>query len=267
MARHSYVVSGFSRTFLVALLVVPALRAQEGVPAFEASSIKESTEPTPFRPPPDRFIRRYITLTQLVLYAYDLSAFQIEGGPEWVRERHYDVEAKADRARPADEMRLMVRRLLAQRFSLRTHIESREMSRYALVMARNDKRLGPRLKPSAFDCPAIIAARGSEYRPPPGPPQPGDPPRCGIAARLGGGSRTMLVEGQPMAAIAKLLQGQAGRVVVDRTGLTGTYDIELETEIPNIAGIPSNTRASRRQSSKFGYDGGLKSRFAVCSRM
>jgi uncharacterized protein (TIGR03435 family) len=57
----------------------------------------------------------------------------------------------------------------------------------------------------------------------------------------------MLVEGQPMAAIAKLLQGQAGRVVVDRTGLTGTYDIELETEIPNIAGIPSNTFGEPRE--------------------
>jgi uncharacterized protein (TIGR03435 family) len=137
-------------------------------------------------------------------------------------------------------MRLLVRRLLAERVSLKTHIETRDLPRYALVMARGDRRLGPRLRPSKFDCPAIVA-RGTDYRPPTRPPEPGDPPSCLLMGRVGGGSQTMMMDGQPMSAIAKLLQPRAGRVVVDKTGLTGTYDIELETEVQDIPGIPANT--------------------------
>jgi hypothetical protein len=99
-------------------------------------------------------------------------------------------------------MQLMVRRLLAERFSLKTHLETRELPRDGLVMSRGDRRLGPRLRPSKIDCPAIIAARGPDYRPPTDPPQPGDPPRCTSRFRIGGGSHTRFIEGQPMSAIA-----------------------------------------------------------------
>jgi uncharacterized protein (TIGR03435 family) len=57
----------------------------------------------------------------------------------------------------------------------------------------------------------------------------------------------MLMEGQPMSEIAKLLQPRAGRVVVDKTGLTGTYDIELETEIPSLPGVPEGTFGQPRE--------------------
>jgi uncharacterized protein (TIGR03435 family) len=236
MAQNGLVALG-----CVALFAIPVLGAQVAdVPPFEASSIKDTDHATPFRAGPDRFVRSYITFVQLLIYAYDISDFQIEGGPDWVRSRRYDVEAKADRSRPASEMRLMVRRLMAERFNLKAHIETRERPRYALVTTRDDKRLGPKLKPSAFDCPAIVAARGPDFKLPSGPPQPGEPPRCGIVARLGGGSRTLMAEGQPMSAIAKMFQSLAGRVIVDKTGLPGTFDIELETEITELGNLPPN---------------------------
>jgi uncharacterized protein (TIGR03435 family) len=220
------------------------LRAQDvSRPAFETATIKESAGPSPGVRAPDRFSRPYITLSQLLTYAYGVLEFQIEGGPKWVREQYFDVQAKAEGRPTADQMRVMVRRLLAERFNLTTHVETRDLPRYALVMARTDRRLGPRLKPSAIDCPAIVAARGPDYRLPPltGPPQPGDPPRCTLTARVGGGSTTMFVEGQPMREIAKLLQSQAVRIVIDNTGLTGTFDMELETEPRLPPGIPSDT--------------------------
>jgi uncharacterized protein (TIGR03435 family) len=59
---------------------------------------------------------------------------------------------------------------------------------------------------------------------------------------ISGGSQTTIMEGQPLAAIAKMIQARAGRVVIDRTGLTGTYDVLLETEVTvNVPGIPANT--------------------------
>jgi uncharacterized protein (TIGR03435 family) len=144
-------------------------------------------------------------------------------------------------------MRLMVRRLLAERFNLKTHLETRDLPRYALVLARSDGRLGPRLKQSASDCPAIVAARGPDYKPPAGLPQPGDPPRCALSFRVGGGGQTMIVEGQPMLYLAKSLQPLAGRVVVDKTGLTGTWDIEFESEVMSIPGIPANAFGEPRE--------------------
>lgn len=238
-----------TRTLLaitLTFLATSPARTQD-VPAFEAASIKESRDRSVMPYAPDRFSRSSITLSLLLVYAYQLSEFQVEGGPDWVRTRRFDIDAKADRFRTADEMRLMVRRLLADRFNLKVHLETKERSRYALVRARSDKRLGPRLKRSAIDCPAIVAARGADYRPPSGPPQPGDPPRCAIMARLGGGSRTLLLEGQPMPAIAKLLQPLAARVIVDKTGLPGTFDVELETEIQELSDIPPGILGEPRE--------------------
>lgn len=212
------------------------LSAQDPPPAFEAASIRETKDlprgPSSFAP--DRFTRPYISLAQLLIYVHQVSDFQILGGPDWVRTTRFTVEAKAEGRPTADQMRLMVGRLLEERFALKVHKETRELPRYALVMARDDKRLGPKLKPSAIDCPAIVAARGPDYRPPTGPPQPGDPPRCGLMAALGGGSMTIMLEGQPISQLVRTLQTNAGRVIVDKTGLAGTFDVVFQTEMPNL---------------------------------
>lgn len=210
-------------------------------PAFEAASIKESEE---FRPtgavPPDRFVRRNITLHSLLVYAYELSTFQIDGGPDWVREARFDIEAKADGAPSAHQMRAMVRRLLAERFSLQAHLETQDRPRYALVMARDDRRLGPRIRRSAIDCPAIVAARGPAYVAPTGPPAQGDPPPCALRGTFGGGRMTTVLDGMPLSRLVTALQLNAERVIVDRTGLTGTYDIEFTTEMPSLPGFPAS---------------------------
>jgi uncharacterized protein (TIGR03435 family) len=216
-------------------------------PAFEIASIKPANQPprgSPGPAPPDRFIRRYTTLSLLLAYAHEVSALQIEGAPEWAFDTFFDVEAKADFRPTPEEMRMMVRRLLSERFSLKTHLETKERPRYRLVKARSDGRLGDRLRQSAVDCPAVIAARGPGYKPSPvtfdakgfpRPPQPGEPPSCAIMTRGTSCSVTLLLEGTPIPQFARLLQGQAGRVVIDNTALTGTYDIEFETVRPNVS--------------------------------
>lgn len=138
----------------LSVLALSLVHAQKDGPSFETATIKESAGPAMGTFAPDRFSRPNITLSLLLVYAYQVSAFQIVGGPDWVRDRRFDVQAKAESRPTADEMRVMVRRLLAERFALKTHVETRELPRYALVLARDDRRLGPRLLASKFDCPA-----------------------------------------------------------------------------------------------------------------
>jgi len=231
--------------FLVALQATPrgqppdASHASPTAPAFEVASIKPATATDVLLTPsaPDRFFRHNMPLAQLLAYAYEVNAFQIDGGDSWTRISRFDIEARADGRQTPEQMRLMVRRLLAERFNLQLHMETRDLPRYALVKSRRDGRLGDNLRPSAIDCPAITSA--PDYRPPTGPPQPGDPPRCGISFRISGAVRTLTLQGAPISELARALEPDAGRVIIDKTGLPGTYDIELETAMPALARLPS----------------------------
>src|SRR5262245_53994850 len=89
------------------ILLAAFVHAQNDGPAFETASVKESARPGLASLSPDRFSRNNITLSLLLVYAYQMSEFQIVGGPDWVRERRYDVLAKAESASSADQMRLM----------------------------------------------------------------------------------------------------------------------------------------------------------------
>jgi uncharacterized protein (TIGR03435 family) len=120
----------------------------------------------------------------------------------------------------------MLQHLLADRFDLRVHREQRELPAYELVAARKDERLGPQIHKSDMNCAAWIA--NGRPKTPAGVPSPASPsgerPICTMIATrkyLTGGARTM----QDLAAS---LQSMLDRPVVDRTGLTASYDIDLQ---------------------------------------
>ena len=216
-------------------------------PAFEVASIKPNNSGDGrvlLGNQPGRFTATNVTLRLLIRNAYQLQDFQITGGPSWLNSDHYDIVAKIDPAvqeqinaargvGPAaipgqgpGPMQLMIRSLLAERFKLAVHTETKDSPIYGLVLARSDGRLGPQLKKSETDCAALMAARGrgrGAGMPPPGPPQPGEPMPCGI--RIGPGN--MAVGGASLAQVANSLGMFVGRVVLDRTGLAGNYDINL----------------------------------------
>src|SRR5262249_50487290 len=154
--------------------------------------------------------------------AYQLQPFQIVAAPDWIASERFDIVAKAEGelpmtppgSGPAPEM-LMLRTLLADRFKLRVHDEKREMSMYALGLARADGKLGPGLRPSTTDCAALMAARGRGA--PPQPPAPGVRPPCGM--RMGFGE--MVGGGLPLGMLIPPISQFVQRTVVDRTGLTG----------------------------------------------
>jgi uncharacterized protein (TIGR03435 family) len=200
--------------------------------AFEVASVKANKSGQPFvqvgMAPGGRFTATNVPLRQLILIAYQLQPFQIEGAPAWITTDRFDVVAKGSGplAPPAPgvpgPMQTMLKSLLADRFKLVAHIEKKEMPIYALVMARPDGKLGPQLKPSTIDCTAINAGRRGA--PPPGPPDFNGPaPQCGMMARPGG----VKAGGVPINQILQLLSQNVQRIVVDRTGLTGTHDIDL----------------------------------------
>jgi uncharacterized protein (TIGR03435 family) len=133
-------------------------------------------------------------------------------------------------------MRLMLRSLLAERFKFTGHNETREMPVYALVKARPDGKLGDKLTPAAVDCAAARGRRagGPPPGPPPGPPAPGQRPECGMMM----GPGRVMAGGMSMAEFARSLSQLVGRVVTDKSGLTGGYDFELTYSPEGIGGGP-----------------------------
>src|SRR4029453_13980207 len=99
--------------------------------------------------------------------------------------------------------------LLADRFKLAMHTETREMPTYSLVLARSDGKPGPKLQPAAVDCDAIIArGRGRAGGAMPGPPAPGAPMQCGMRMAPG----NLLAGGMHISELVTTLSQLVGRV-------------------------------------------------------
>jgi uncharacterized protein (TIGR03435 family) len=197
------------------MLLAPAA-AQ--APAFDAASVRPSRSKAAggdlLYQPGGRFVASYVTVADLIVEAYDVEAFRVVGGPEWIRTDQFDVQARSGADVTMDEVRLRLRTMLADRFKLRVRMESRDVPIYALVAARADRRTGPGLQPAS---PAAC------QNAPPAGAAPGTLPTCGRLFtnpnRVGGRS-------VPLSLLATRLSPIAGRVVVDRTGLTGLYDLD-----------------------------------------
>jgi uncharacterized protein (TIGR03435 family) len=226
---------------VVGMLSAPRLDAQSPLeagsgPTFEVASVKQSQSREGFVQlgiqPGGRFTARNVPLRMLIQNAYQLQDSQLIGGPDWVDSDRFDVVAKAagdvpptaiGPGRPAGALQLMLQALLAERFNLKVHEETRELPIYALLLARSDGKLGTQLRPAAVDCAAVIASARGRGAQPPSPPQPGEHPQCGM--RIGPGQ--MSGGGLLMSQFAMSLSLFVRRGVVDRTGLTGPFDIEL----------------------------------------
>jgi uncharacterized protein (TIGR03435 family) len=226
------------------------LRAQTpaDTPAFEVASIKPNKSGEGFIRfgllPGGRFNAVNVPARQLIVFAYaPMQGFQIEGGPGWINSDRFDVTAKAEGNVPPGgpnqpgPIPMMMRALLAERFKLKTHIETKEMPTYSLVLARSDGRLGPGLKTVTPECAEQIASRGrgagpggaragapSPGGPPPGPPGPGERAPCGTMFM---GIGNMASGGITLTDLSRTLSQRVGRVVVDKTGITGLFDFTL----------------------------------------
>jgi uncharacterized protein (TIGR03435 family) len=156
-----------------------------------------------------------------------MRAFRIFGAAGWPSTDQWQVSAKTDRPLTAAEMRERVQRLLADRFRLKSHRETRELPIYHLVVDRDDRRLGPRMKAAVVDCEPF---RTGERPIQDSPRDENGLPRCALRFSLAAGIRTARYDGTSTRRLAELLQADVNRAVIDKTGLSGAFDIELTFE-------------------------------------
>jgi uncharacterized protein (TIGR03435 family) len=219
-------------------LTSPLVAQSPAAPAFEVVSVKPSDHRgvgPGTATGNGRFTRADISLRQLIAIAYDLGDNRIDGGPQWQTTRHFDIQART--SEPVDgiePLRPMLKSLLADRFRLKVHVETREMPIYLLVASRNDGQPGPAVTSSTIDCARAerdLAEASARDRDTVARLLAGEGVPCAIMpmpARAGAaGSMTMRARAASMAILAQMLTSFTGRMVRDRTGLTGRYDWEL----------------------------------------
>ena len=227
----------------------PSPSSPSAEPRFEVTSVKRSGPAPPqgsFRlgmQPGGRFTVTMMPVGSLITMAYGVQRFQLVGGPSWINSDRFDINAIAEDVpqQPTspgtpNRMQLLLRSLLKERFALVVHNETRELPLSYLVMAREDGKLGERLRPSAVDCRALLAARAKEGGPPRPvePPKPGEVPQCGMMGgfgRIAAGSVTM-------ANLASMLAGMLNRPVYDRTNLTGNFELQVDYTPDQMPQLP-----------------------------
>lgn len=183
-----------------------ALKAQTAVPKeFEAASIKPSAPGGGgFRmqfSPGGRVMASGVTASILMQQAYGVREFQIQGAPGWMASERYDITTVAEGGTQPDDLRPMMQALLADRFKLAMHRETKELPVFALVAAKG----GPKFHASASG---------------------GDGPENRHRMRMGRGQ--IELQRETMAFFANELARQLGRTVIDKTELTGEYDLKLD---------------------------------------
>jgi uncharacterized protein (TIGR03435 family) len=194
---------------LVLSLATRPVRAQTSAPAFEVATIKPAAPSSDGHthinyPPDDRFSAINITILSLMQWAYGMPERQILDGPPWLGSTRFDIQAKTDAGDQAknltseergDLKRRMVQALLADRFQLKLHQETRTLPAYDLILGKGGSKL------------QSTKSTGKSI----------------------GTSRTYFNgQGLTTTLIAQELSRIAGRVVVDRTDLTGRYDFKLQ---------------------------------------
>jgi uncharacterized protein (TIGR03435 family) len=206
---------------------------------FEVASVKPVADTGRFGrflPTAQRFEYSELPIGWFLRTALQKPDYQVIGAPGWIDTEPYTIMAKPPDGTPPGAMTTMMLNLLKDRFQLATHLETRELPIFNLVMARTDGRLGPNLKVTPADCQATVAewnaalqaAAAGRGAPPPMPPlgDPKAPPPCGFG-RVGIGDAA--VSGRTIAQFVTTLSEWLGSPVIDKTGLTGLYDFTLKS--------------------------------------
>jgi uncharacterized protein (TIGR03435 family) len=178
----------------------PAMPAQQ--PAFDVATVKPSISTAGINNRHDPLLATWTNapLSFLIESAYEIQSDQLIGGPAWLKSDHWDIVGKTDATATSSQQVQMLRTLLADRFKLKVHRETRSLPEYELAVARG----GPKIHEAL----------------------PNSTPNSAGRTRI----ETGLIDGHEIsiAQFTYWLRGELGRPVIDRTGLMGKYDIKLQ---------------------------------------
>ena len=206
---------------------------------FEVVSIKRfdpSSGPMRGNTTPSQYTFNGLPLRLIVGQGLVATLDRIFGWPDWIDTERYAISAKIPDGppRPPSAIFVMIENLLKDRFTLVTHKETRELPVYYLVAARGDRRLGPALKETSPKCLATIK-EGLVRRGVPASTAEGDAGCMSVNLDIGG----VNMNGTTMTLLANFLTQSVGRPVIDRTGLTSSYDLTLKWTPDTGTGSPA----------------------------
>lgn len=193
-----------------------------GEPHYEVTSVKPNrsddlTNRDDIRAAGTLFTATNTTVKALIEMVYDTKSYDLPGAPTWLSSERFDIAARADdRAAGRPNHVAMLKRLLADRFSLRMHTETRIVDGRELARLHRD-RLGPALKPS------VCESAGSN--------------ECRDRPSIRGGLLAFDFQGKTMAFLARWLEKALKKPVYDGTGLTGRYDFSIAMRAVDAPGL------------------------------
>jgi uncharacterized protein (TIGR03435 family) len=209
-------VAALAAPLTIGLVCSPPTQAQTASSqAFDVASVKPTKPGTAdfhfFRAPNHGIDASNVPLATFILSAYKLKGVQLTGGPDWIHKEHYDIIAKAPPNATNDQIPQMLQTLLADRFKLVAHRDTKVLPVLALAVAKGGPKFG----------------EVKENR-------PGDGDFYIGRGRLSGQAVTMQD-------LADILVGQVDRIVLDKTGLSGKFDIQLQWT-PDVNTAPQSDR-------------------------
>lgn len=202
---------------------------------FEAASVKAAPQANPAgrstmrggpgTGDPGEITYTNVTLSTVIQRAYDVKAYQV-AGPEWIGSKHYSVVAKVPAGATKEQFGIMLQNLLAERFELALHRETKDLPGFELAIGKQRSKLKPSTESDS-------AGQAGGTSPPKtdanGYPQLDSPGMAMMEGVRGRAVVTFLTaRAQPVAALVELLSKEFRQPILDNTGLTGRFDFTLE---------------------------------------
>src|ERR1700730_11933538 len=197
----------------------PNVTADVKVPTFDVVSVKPNKSDgnmVRIMAKPDGYAASNLSLKMLVQSAYGIREDLISGAPSWADSARFDIDAKvagpdvdALQKLSPEQRRLLLQPLLADRFKLKIHTETKQLPVYEIVLAKG----GSKLKEATAGDTYANGTKG--------------PDGVGRGGMMRSGPGQLTAQAVPMTSLANMLSQQLHRTVLDKTGLTGKYDLEL----------------------------------------
>jgi uncharacterized protein (TIGR03435 family) len=209
------------------------------LPAFEVASVKPAAAPSggragssmrggPGTSDADRIIFTNVTVTSVLLRAYEVKSYQVSG-PDWLASERYDITAKIPSGATDQQFHLMLQRLLGDRFHLALHRETKQLQGYELVRGRTEPKLRPSSEVGSNEARPEVQPAEAPTTDANGFPRLSAPGLVMMEGVRGAAVISFLTaRAQALSALVELLSKEFRLPVTDQTGLTGKFDFELE---------------------------------------